>query len=186
MDLKHIHIQSYRSLWDVTFRPERFTVIVGANNAGKSNFLDALHFLGEVHRHGVELAVSRKGGYENIAFRRQRRTKRPIAFHVISTMSGDELATRSTIASARTDAKGIVHRRRRSHDRALVHPRRRKSEDRRGLLHSSRIDRHSRHSGWCAEPHSSNRSGPQRDHVHQRNGDRSGVGPRFRLLSTGR
>jgi predicted ATPase len=105
VEIKHIHIQSYRSLWDVTFRPEHFTAIVGANNAGKSNFLDALHFLGEVHRHGVELAVSRKGGYENIAFRRKRRSKRPIAFHIVTTFSGRELRA-GQLVSRPTNKRG--------------------------------------------------------------------------------
>lgn len=54
--------------------------MVGPNASGKSNFADAIHFLGEVYEHGLEVGVARKGGYENIAFRRQRRSKSPICF----------------------------------------------------------------------------------------------------------
>jgi len=64
---------------------------VGPNNSGKSNLVEALDFLGDVHRHGVDVAVSRKGGFENVAHRRVRRTKRPIRFEVSSTFALSEL-----------------------------------------------------------------------------------------------
>jgi predicted ATPase len=90
MHIEAIGIQSYRSLYDIELRPRPFQVIVGANNAGKTNLLDAIHFIGEVHRHGVDIAVSRKGGFENIAYRLLRRTKRPIGFSVTATFSAAE------------------------------------------------------------------------------------------------
>src|SRR4051812_31057073 len=80
MRIERISIQAYRSLYNVTFAPTQFTVLVGPNNSGKSNLVEALDFLGDVHQHGIEVAITRKGGFENIAHRRMRRTKRPIAF----------------------------------------------------------------------------------------------------------
>lgn len=91
MHIDRIHVQSYRSLYDVTFEPGTFRLLVGPNNAGKTNLLDALHFLGEVHRYGISTAVGRKGGFENIAHRHQRRAKRPISFDVTATVSEDDL-----------------------------------------------------------------------------------------------
>lgn len=78
MRLTNIAIENYKSLKDVTITPGQVSVIVGANASGKSNFADCLDFISEVYEHGLEVAVSRKGGYENIAFRRVRRSKKPI------------------------------------------------------------------------------------------------------------
>ena len=75
MKLTHLEIQAYRSLYEISFEPNDFTVVVGPNNAGKTNLADAFQFVGEVGRHGLEVAVSREGGFENLAFRRQRRTE---------------------------------------------------------------------------------------------------------------
>ena len=91
MKINRIEIQAFRSLYDVTLCLGDFSVLVGANNAGKTNLADALQFLGEVGRHGLEVAVSRKGGFENVAFRRKRRTKKPVRFAVNLTVDGEEL-----------------------------------------------------------------------------------------------
>lgn len=80
MRFKSIQIENFKSLKAVTFRPTNFTVVVGPNAAGKSNLAAAFDFLSDAYRDGLALAVARKGGYENIAFRRQRRTKAAIKF----------------------------------------------------------------------------------------------------------
>lgn len=77
-----ISIRNYKSLKRVHFAPKSFSVLLGPNAAGKSNIADAMDFLSYVYRHGLEYAVARKGGYENIAFRQQRRTKDAISFDV--------------------------------------------------------------------------------------------------------
>ena len=91
MQIESLRIQSYRSLYDVTLSPRPFRLVVGANNAGKTNLLDAIHFLGEVHRYGIDVAVGRKGGFENVAYRHQRRTKNPIAFTIVASLTVPEL-----------------------------------------------------------------------------------------------
>lgn len=83
MRILSLKIDNYKSLRDVSFDVPSLMVIVGQNAAGKSNFADALDFLAEVYRHGLEIAVARKGGYENICFRRTRRSKSPIIFSVL-------------------------------------------------------------------------------------------------------
>lgn len=88
MRLLSCHIENYKSLRAVTFRPGHLACLVGVNGAGKSNLADALDFLANVYRHGLEGAVAIKGGYENIAFRRLRRSKSPIRFSVNLAPSG--------------------------------------------------------------------------------------------------
>lgn len=82
MDVSRIQFGAFKSLYDVTCELDRFTVITGPNGSGKSNLVDALNFLGEVYTYGLEFAVGRAGGYENIAHRRTRRAKRPISMEV--------------------------------------------------------------------------------------------------------
>src|SRR5947208_2452007 len=40
MRIERISIEAYRSLYDVTLKPEKFTVLVGPNNSGKSNVVE--------------------------------------------------------------------------------------------------------------------------------------------------
>ncbi len=69
MRLVELNIKNYKSLGNVTFRPGPLSVLVGPNGSGKSNFASALSFLAEVYEFGLETAVRRKGGFENIAMR---------------------------------------------------------------------------------------------------------------------
>ncbi len=80
--LKHLEIQNYKSLHDVSLDLNPFSVLVGANAAGKSNFADAIDFLSQVARYGLPQAISNKGGYENICFKRHRRAKGAIRFRL--------------------------------------------------------------------------------------------------------
>ncbi|MFQ6029147.1 MAG: AAA family ATPase [Dehalococcoidia bacterium] len=82
MPITSLNIHNYKSLRDINLNIPPFMVLVGANAAGKSNLIDALHFISEVYRLGLEVAVARKGGYENICFRRSRRSKAPIRFEI--------------------------------------------------------------------------------------------------------
>ena len=87
MYLKTLAIQNYKSLRDVVIRPSDFTVLIGPNGAGKSNLASAFDFLGDIYQNGLEYAVAKKGGYENIAFRRIRRTKAAISFSIEASLS---------------------------------------------------------------------------------------------------
>src|SRR5262249_43055354 len=72
--------------------PGPLSVFVGPNAAGKSNLADAIDFLGDVYGWGLEPAVARKGGYENICFRHLRRTGAAIRFRVVVTQEHAELS----------------------------------------------------------------------------------------------
>jgi predicted ATPase len=91
MRLTTLSVQGYRSLYDVHMKPGDFSAIVGPNNAGKTNFVDALQFLGEIARSGLEVAVGREGGFENLAFRRQRRRRGPVSFCFTARMESSEM-----------------------------------------------------------------------------------------------
>jgi predicted ATPase len=86
MTIERLRIGRYRSLYDVTIEPRGFTVLVGPNNSGKTNLVEAIEFLSDAYRYGLEPAVTRKGGIENIAFRRVRRTKSTIEFDLTLTV----------------------------------------------------------------------------------------------------
>jgi len=80
--LRRIRIRNYKSLKDVELRPHGLTTLIGPNGSGKTNCADAVIFLSEAYQHGLEMAIARKGGYENIAFRRGKRSTADIGFSV--------------------------------------------------------------------------------------------------------
>lgn len=89
--LEGIQIKNFRSLKDVTLgktiyegkNPElpRLIAIIGANGTGKSSLLDALSFLGDCLREGVEAACDKphRGGLERL---RTQGVNEPIEFEV--------------------------------------------------------------------------------------------------------
>jgi predicted ATPase len=97
MRLKSVNITGYRSLYDIRVAPGDFTVLTGPNNSGKTNIVEALDFLAETYRHGLEVAISRKGGLENIIHRRMARTRRSLAFEVEASVDFRELGYPTSI-----------------------------------------------------------------------------------------
>ncbi len=90
MRLTRLEIQNYKSLRNVAIEPTSPAVLVGANASGKTNFADALDFLGIAYRWGLEQAVAAKGGFENICFRSARRTKSAVRISVQSVIPAAE------------------------------------------------------------------------------------------------
>src|SRR5437762_10591430 len=68
--LRRVRIRGYKSIafCDVTLEP--LTILVGRNASGKSNFLDALAFLRDIVKLGVNEAVKKHGGSNAIPCRR--------------------------------------------------------------------------------------------------------------------
>jgi predicted ATPase len=91
MRFTNISVRNYKSLRSINIQPGELTVIVGANASGKSNLTDCLDFISEVYRHGLEVAIGRKGGFDSIAFRKVRRTKLPIEIHLDVEVQPDDL-----------------------------------------------------------------------------------------------
>ena len=67
--LRHLEIRNFRSLKEASlnFHP-RVTVLVGKNNSGKSNVMDALSFLQSLVIGDPNDAISRRGGFRNVVF----------------------------------------------------------------------------------------------------------------------
>lgn len=91
MHLHKVEIENFKSLRNITMYPEPLTIISGPNGSGKSNFADSLSFFSDIYKNGLEIAVAKKGGYENIAFRRQRRSSAPIKFTVVADESPENI-----------------------------------------------------------------------------------------------
>ncbi len=91
MFLHELSIRNYKSLRDITFSPAPISAVIGPNAAGKSNLASAVHFLSEVYELGLEPAIARKGGYENIAFRHKRRSKVLLSFEIALDFGSGEL-----------------------------------------------------------------------------------------------
>lgn len=82
MRLTGIRIRNYKSLRDVFLAPSEFSVFVGRNGSGKSNFADALEFLAIAYGSNLEHAIAKKGGFENIAHRKERRSRSAVCFDI--------------------------------------------------------------------------------------------------------
>src|SRR6266705_1121826 len=67
--MTRLQIENYKSLEtaDINFHP-RVTVLVGRNNSGKSNIIDALGFLHSLTSGNSQQAVADRGGVESISF----------------------------------------------------------------------------------------------------------------------
>jgi predicted ATPase len=94
--LNELSIHNYKSIRNVhlTQLPS-LCVLVGANAAGKSNFADALDFLSMVFRTSLSSAVRAKGGYENICFRRAKRSRAGLTFGLKTTITRTHQGSRS-------------------------------------------------------------------------------------------
>ncbi len=101
MKILSVGIRGYRSLYDVDVSMQELSVLTGANNSGKTNFVEAVEFIGEAHRLGVELAVNRKGGIENIAHRRIGRSRRALQFDVVASLDWRDLRSRRRLIKLR-------------------------------------------------------------------------------------
>ena len=90
--LEGIRIRNYRALKDVAlgniFRERaapaltRLVAVIGANGTGKSSLVDALEFLGDCLKEGVEAACNKphRGGFERL---RTHDCKEPIEFEIL-------------------------------------------------------------------------------------------------------
>lgn len=64
--VRDVHIRNYKSIGQATVAMGGLTILVGANGAGKSNFLDALAFVSDSLTDSVELAFKGRGGLASV------------------------------------------------------------------------------------------------------------------------
>lgn len=67
--LRSIEASNFRSLKSVRVDLGPLNVLVGANEAGKSNFLDLIEFLGDSARDDLAAALDKRGGFDRVLFR---------------------------------------------------------------------------------------------------------------------
>lgn len=60
--LRRVVMKNYKSLAATTVDLEPFTVLVGQNGSGKSNFVDALRFVGDCLNTSISMALQNRGG----------------------------------------------------------------------------------------------------------------------------
>jgi predicted ATPase len=80
MMIERVKIRGYRSLYDLEFTPRPLSVLVGPNNAGKSNVIEAISFLSDVYRRDLKTAVDDRGGFDEIRWRRSAGPEGSVAF----------------------------------------------------------------------------------------------------------
>ncbi len=64
MAIKTIRVKNFKSFKDVEVQLGNFNVLIGANASGKSNFIEAIKFLRDIQRDGLENAIQLQGGPE--------------------------------------------------------------------------------------------------------------------------
>jgi len=72
-------LRNYRSIGQCDVRLGRLTYLVGTNGAGKSNFVDALHFVADALNSSLDQALSRRGGLNEV---RRRSSGHPTHFGI--------------------------------------------------------------------------------------------------------
>ena len=64
--IQRINAYNFRSIGDVELELGPLTALVGINGSGKSNIGDALRFMSEYLRDGLDTAVSRRNGIASL------------------------------------------------------------------------------------------------------------------------
>jgi predicted ATPase len=94
--LRRVRIRGYKSIAFCDVELEPLTILVGRNAAGKSNFLDALAFIGDCVRVGIPEAVQRRGNMQSLLCR-----------SVESNALGFELETSFTAGANHTEHRAL-------------------------------------------------------------------------------
>lgn len=98
MKISKLSVDNYKSLRKVSWYPGQLSAIVGANASGKSNLAEVHDFLSDIYRHGLSVAVARKGGYENIAHRKMRRSRGDISIELVVELGNKDRKARRSLS----------------------------------------------------------------------------------------
>ncbi len=64
MRINRIKLKNFKSFKDLDVELSKMNILVGANASGKSNFIQAIKFLRDIQKYGIENAISLQGGLE--------------------------------------------------------------------------------------------------------------------------
>lgn len=73
--IRSIRLENFRSIYRAEVRLGSFTIIIGANGSGKSNFVKALELFSSIPRLGVAETIRQNGGFSAILSNQKRQTK---------------------------------------------------------------------------------------------------------------
>lgn len=77
--IRRVVLRNYKSIGNCDVRLQPLTYLVGQNGAGKSNFLDALHFVRDALAGSLENAINERGGLNEV---RRRSSGHPTHFGI--------------------------------------------------------------------------------------------------------
>jgi len=109
--LVFIQIKNYKSLASTVIKPKQFTALVGANGAGKSNFVDALRFINECLVGSISLPIQSRGGISAVR-RKSRGHPRSFGFRLGIELPSESFADFSFEVTARPHGAFEVKRER--------------------------------------------------------------------------
>ncbi len=64
MPIREIKVHNFKSFQELELVPDAFSVVIGSNAAGKSNFIQVFIFLRDIAKYGLSNAISLQGGVE--------------------------------------------------------------------------------------------------------------------------
>lgn len=73
--LKRIMVTNFKGISNVPVELGKLNVLIGANAAGKTNFVDAMRFVHDTLESGLTTAVGRRLGWENVLTREEKRAE---------------------------------------------------------------------------------------------------------------
>lgn len=76
---RRVKIRNFKSIGNCQVRLRPLTILVGRNGSGKSNFLDALHFISDSLQTSLDHAIKARGGMSDV---RRRSTGHPTNFAI--------------------------------------------------------------------------------------------------------
>lgn len=128
MRLIELELRNFLSYRHASFRPGDLTAVVGANASGKSNLVSAFKLLRDIPSYGLQTALARRGGFDQIRHRSEGRPYDPsvaITFELDSALPASryELALGAK-AGKRYDVKlesGAIHENSETH--SFIHKR---------------------------------------------------------------
>ena len=95
--------RSIRSIRELYLRP--INILIGANGSGKSNFLEAFHFLSEIEEGRKDLYVAQNGGAEKLLFFGSRTTQK---IYVLLEASNGHNLTASNVFTGNDELAGVL------------------------------------------------------------------------------
>lgn len=97
--LAHIHVSGFKSIRDQSLKLGGLNVLIGANGAGKSNFIGVFRLLNEIVNHNLQLYIGRSGGANRFLYFGSKRTER-----IAIDLSFDKTAYHCTLVPAAPDS----------------------------------------------------------------------------------